>query len=141
MIANKQIPPEACILVMSLRSVLILDADKATAAGQYTNANVLQDVTNSGNSSGYTLVNRSNAGHEQESPSQEGDNVNAVEDSTGPGTMDEGPTAGLYRSGGENAMSSSTTGTSILGFGRENSGPTLLERRRAKQENRDLSQR
>ena len=61
------------------------------------------------------------------------------------------PTRGLYRSGRENAMSSSTTGTSILGgtsvlgfgregFGRENSGgPTILERRRARQENRDLS--
>lgn len=55
------------------------------------------------------------------------------------------PTRGLYRSGRENAMSSSTTGTSILGFGREgfgrenSGGPTILERRRARQENRDLS--
>ena len=55
------------------------------------------------------------------------------------------PTRGLYRSGRENAMSSSTTGTSILGlgregFGRENSGgPTILERRRARNGNRDLS--
>ena len=55
------------------------------------------------------------------------------------------PTRGLYRSGRENAMSSSTTGTSILGFGREgfglenSGGPTLLERRRARYENRDTS--
>ena len=55
------------------------------------------------------------------------------------------PTRGLYRTGRENAMSSSTTGTSILGFGREgfgrenSGGPTLLERRRARQEGRDLS--
>ena len=55
------------------------------------------------------------------------------------------PTRGLYRSGHENASSSSTTGTSLLGFGREgvgretSGGPTLLERRRARQENRDLS--
>ena len=55
------------------------------------------------------------------------------------------PTRGLYRSGRENAISSSTTGTSILGFGREGfgrenaGGPTLLERRRARQEGRDLS--
>ena len=61
------------------------------------------------------------------------------------------PTRGLYhRSGRENAMSTSstatgtTTGTSILGFGREgfgrensSGGPTILERRRARQENRD----
>ena len=55
------------------------------------------------------------------------------------------PTRGLYRTGRENAISSSTTGTSILGFGREgfgrenSGGPTLLERRRARQEGRDLS--
>lgn len=55
------------------------------------------------------------------------------------------PTRGLYRSGRDNAMSSSTTGTSILGFGREgfgrenSGGPTILERRRARQENRDSS--
>ena len=55
------------------------------------------------------------------------------------------PTRGLYRSGRENAISSSTTGTSILGFGREgfgrenSGGPTLLERRRARQEGRELS--
>ena len=55
------------------------------------------------------------------------------------------PTQGLYRSGRENAMSSSTTGTSILGFGREgfgrenSGGPTILERRRARQENRESS--
>lgn len=55
------------------------------------------------------------------------------------------PSRGLYRSGRENAMSSSTTGTSILGFGREgfgrenSGGPTILERRRARQENRDSS--
>lgn len=55
------------------------------------------------------------------------------------------PTRGLYRTGRDNAMSSSTTGTSILGngregFGRENSGgPTILERRRARMESRDLS--
>lgn len=55
------------------------------------------------------------------------------------------PTRGLYRSGRENAMSSSTTGTSILGFGREgfgrenSGGPTILERRRAKQESRESS--
>lgn len=55
------------------------------------------------------------------------------------------PSQGLYRSGRENAMSTSTTGTSILGagregFGRENSGgPTILERRRARQENRESS--
>lgn len=42
-------------------------------------------------------------------------------------------------------MSSSTTGTSILGFGREgfgrenSGGPTILERRRARQENRESS--
>ena len=55
------------------------------------------------------------------------------------------PARGLYRSGRENAISSSTTGTSILGFGREgfgrenSGGPTILERRRARQETRDLS--
>ena len=55
------------------------------------------------------------------------------------------PTRGLYRAGREKAISSSTTGTSILGFGREgfgrenSGGPTLLERRRARQEGRDLS--
>ena len=55
------------------------------------------------------------------------------------------PTQGLYRSGRENAMSSSTTGTSILGFGREgfgrenSGGPTILERRRARLENRESS--
>ena len=55
------------------------------------------------------------------------------------------PARGIYRSGRENAISSSTTGTSILGFGREgfgrenSGGPTILERRRAKQDNRDLS--
>ena len=55
------------------------------------------------------------------------------------------PARGLYRSGRENAISSSTTGTSILGFGREgfgrehSGGPTILERRRAKQDNRELS--
>ena len=55
------------------------------------------------------------------------------------------PTRGLYRSGRENAMSISTTDTNILGFGREgfgrenSGGPTLLERRKARHENRDLS--
>ena len=55
------------------------------------------------------------------------------------------PSQGLYRSGRENAMSTSTTGTSILGFGREgfgrenSGGPTILERRRARLENRESS--
>ena len=55
------------------------------------------------------------------------------------------PTRGLYHSGRENAISSSTTGTSILGFGREgfgrvnSGGDTILERRRARQQNRELS--
>ena len=55
------------------------------------------------------------------------------------------PTRGLYHSGRENAMSSSTIGTSILGFGREgfgrenSGGPTILERRRARHENRESS--
>ena len=54
------------------------------------------------------------------------------------------PTRRLHRSGRENAMSSSTTDTGILGFGREgfgrenSGGPTILERRRARQEGREL---